>query len=216
MNFETARTQMLGQQIRAWEVLNERVLNVLRNTPRERFVPAGYEDLAFADTEVPIGHGQSMMEPKVEGRLLQALNLESADDVLEIGTGSGYLSSCLAKLGANVTSVDIYPDFTESAEERLRAQRISNVELCVVDALKMTYSNQFDVIVVTASVPDLTDHFIEMLRPDGRMFIVVGRAPVMEARLITRFAGGDWTDDCLFETQLTPMVNIDSSEPFEL
>jgi len=216
MNLETARLQMLGQQIRAWEVLDQRVLDVFRDTPREDFVPNGYRELAFADTEIPLGLGQSMMAPKVEGRLLQALRVESADDVLEIGTGSGYLTACLAKLGGHVTSVDIYPEFVDGAEEKLAGHRLLNVELQATDALTLSYSSQFDVIAVTASAPKLTGHFIDMLRPDGRLFIVVGRAPVMEARLITKHLDGEHSVESLFETQLAPMVNADMSEPFVL
>jgi protein-L-isoaspartate(D-aspartate) O-methyltransferase len=216
MNFEAARMQMLGQQIRAWEVLDSRVLDVLRDTPREDFVPRTYRELAFADIEIPLGHGQSMMAPKVEGRLLQALQIESADDVLEIGTGSGFLTACLAKLSARVASIDIFPQFVETAAGTLRSHRIKNVELDSGDALDLAYAEQFDVIAVTASSPVVIDGFIEMLRPDGRMFIVVGREPVMDAQLITKAATGDWTTESLFETVLTPLVNVDATEPFVL
>jgi protein-L-isoaspartate(D-aspartate) O-methyltransferase len=216
MNFEAARMQMLDQQIRAWEVLDTRVLDVLRDTPREEFVPRHYRELAFADIEIPLGHGQSMMTPKVEGRLLQALQVESADDILEIGTGSGFLTACLAKLGARVASIDIFPQFVESAGSTLRSQKIKNVEIDADDALNLAYAEQFDAIAVTASSPVLLEGFIDMLRPDGRMFIVVGRDPVMDAQLITKAATGDWTVDSLFETLLTPLINVDAAEPFVL
>jgi len=207
---------MLGQQIRTWEVLDRRVLDVLRDTPREHFVPDRFRDLAFADSEIPLGHDQYMMTPKMEGRLLQTLEIEPIDDVLEIGAGSGYLTACLARLSERVVSVDIYPEFIETAADKLARSQIDNVELETKDAMELSYSGCFDVIAVTASVPDLDERFIRMLRPRGRLFIVVGRAPVMEARLITMHAGGDWTQECLFETVLTPMLNAESAEPFVL
>lgn len=213
---EAAREQMIGQQVRACEVLDDRVLRVLHDTLREHFVPAAYRELAFADTEVPLGHGQAMMKPQIEGRLLQSLEIESIDDILEIGTGSGFLTACLAQLGSTVYSVDIFGDFVDAAAKILASEKIRNVELNTIDALTLGYKDRFDVIAITASVPILPERFIEMLRPDGRMFAVVGRAPVMEARLIRRLTDGGWTADGLFETVLAPMLNFDFAEPFEL
>lgn len=216
MNFETARNQMLAQQIRAWNVLDDRVLDVLHNTARELFVPGEDRDLAFADVEIPIGHGQAMMNPKIEARLLQELTIDPLDEVLEIGTGSGYLTACLARLGRHVRSVEIFEDLSRSADARLRSLGIGNVSLEAADAFTLAPGSQFDVIAVTGSVPVLTDQFIAMLRPHGRMFIVVGRAPAMEARLVTRHSDGTWTAVSLFETVLTPLVNADTTEPFVL
>jgi protein-L-isoaspartate(D-aspartate) O-methyltransferase len=216
MNFEVARSQMLGQQLRAWEVLNERVLHAFAETPREHFVPRDYRDLAFADTEIPLGHGQSMLAPKVEGRIAQALQVEPIDDVLVIGTGSGYLTACLAKLAKHVTSVDIFPDFVAAAEAKIAALGIRNVELKVADALGLSYSSRFDAIAVTASIPALDKRFVDMLRPQGRLFIVVGRGPAMEAQLITLQPNGTTTTDSLFETVLAPLINSERPEPFVL
>ncbi len=216
MDVEIARTQMLGQQIRAWDVFDARVLDALRATPRERFAPPEYAELAFADIEVPLAHGQAMMAPKVEGRLLQALSLDPADRVLEIGTGSAYLTACLAKLARNVSSVDIYSEFTAAAEHKLGEQGIANVELSTADGLRLPNTAEYDAVAVTGSVPSLDEHFIRMLRPGGRLFIVVGRAPVMEARLITMHTNGKWTEESLFETVLAPLVNADKPEPFVL
>jgi protein-L-isoaspartate(D-aspartate) O-methyltransferase len=216
MNFDVARTQMLGQQLRAWEVLDDRVLRAFAETARENFVPVGYRDLAFADAEIPLGHGQAMLAPKVEGRILQALQVEPIDDVLVIGTGSGYLTACLARLAKHVTSVDIFPEFVAAAQPRVTACGISNVELKVADALALSYRTRFDAIAVTGSVPALDRHFIEMLRPQGRLFIVVGREPAMEARLITLQPDGTTTTDSLFETVLTPLINAERPEPFVL
>lgn len=216
MNFDVARTQMLGQQLRAWSVLNDRVLNAFRHTPREFFVPAELCDLAFADVEIPLGHGQSMLAPKVEGRVLQALAVEPIDDVLVIGTGSGYLTACVAGLAKQVVSVDIFPDFVADAKAKLAEHGIDDVELAVADATALDYTARFDAIAVTASVPALDEHFVRMLRPGGRLFIVVGDAPAMEARLITLHPGGGTTSEGLFETVLTPMINAARPEPFVL
>jgi protein-L-isoaspartate(D-aspartate) O-methyltransferase len=216
MNFDAARTQMLSQQLRAWDVLNERVLRAVAETPRERFVPSDYRELAFADVEIPLGNGQHMLAPKIEGRVLQALEIEPIDTVLVVGTGSGYLTACAARLGKHVTSVDIFPDFVTRAEENIAACGIANVELKVADALTLSYPGRFDAIAVTASVPELDRHFVEMLRPEGRLFIVVGREPAMEAIRITMQPNGTTTTDSLFETVLAPLINAERPEPFVL
>src|SRR5262245_21653237 len=137
MNFEAARAQMLGQQLRAWEVLDDRVLRALEETPRERFVPEDYRELAFADTEIPIGHGQSMLAPKIEGRLLQALQLEPIDEVLEVGTGTGFLTAALSRLAGRVASIDIFADFVQAARVNLAADNVHNVEVATGDALSL-------------------------------------------------------------------------------
>jgi len=216
MNFEVARTQMLGQQLRAWDVLDERVLRAFAETPREDFVPREYRDLAFADAEIPLEHGQSMLAPKVEGRILQALQVEPIDEVLVVGTGSGYLTACLARLAKHVTSIDIFPDLIATARPRITACGIRNVVLDAADALALSYRARFDAIAVTASIPTLDRHFIDMLRPQGRLFIVVGREPAMEAELIAVQPDGTTTTDGLFETVLTPLLNAERPEPFVL
>ncbi len=216
MNVESARAQMLGQQLRAWEVLDHRVLDVVRNVGRERFVPAAYRDLAFADTEIPLAHGQRMMTPSVEGRLLQALRLEPTDRVLEMGTGSGFVTACLAGLAARVVSVDIFPDFTAEAERQLLRANIGNVELRTADAVECDWGEKFDAVAVTGSVPDLDDRFTRLLRPGGRLFIVTGRAPVMDALLATADRDGEFTHESLFETVVAPLINAERPEPFVL
>lgn len=207
---------MLGQQIRAWEVLDERVLGALGRIPRESFVPDAYRELAFADLEIPLAHDQQMMMPKLEGRLLQALRLEPSDNVLEIGTGSGFLTACLADLANSVVSVDIYADFSRSASARIEQLNAGNVEFRTEDAFKIRRYEQFDAIAVTGSVPELDEHFIRMLGPGGRLFIVVGRAPVMEARVVTMHERGEYAQESLFEFVITPLVNIEQPEPFVL
>jgi protein-L-isoaspartate(D-aspartate) O-methyltransferase len=216
MNFESARAQMLGQQLRAWDVLDDRVLEAVRSTPREVFVPTEYRELAFADTEIPLGHGQHMLAPKIEGRLLQALQVAAIDDVLQVGTGSGYSSACLSRLAQRVMSVDVIAEFTTRAKDKLAEAGITNVEVDTADGLSLDAPDRYDVIAVTGSIPELDDRFIRMLRPRGRLFVVVGRAPVMEARLITKHPGGEWTQESLFETMLTPLANLGQTEPFVL
>jgi len=216
MNTEAARAQMVNQQVRAWEVLDARVLDVMRTVPREHFVPDAYREVAFADAEIQIGHGECMMRPQVEGRLLQSLEISSIDEVLEIGTGTGFLTACLAALGARVHSIDIHADFVASAQGRLAAERVTNVSVAVQDANTLTTDTQYDVVAVTASVPVLMQQLTDLLRPGGRMFVVVGHAPVMEARLVTRRLDGGLTTEGLFETVLTPLRNVKGQEVFEL
>ena len=213
MNLEQARDQMLSQQIRAWEVLDETVLSTLRSVPRERFVPAEYRELAFADTAIPLAHGQEMMTPQLEGRLLQSLQLSRADQVLEVGTGSAYLTACLATLAGSVTSVDIYQDFIDAAKEKLGESGITNINLEHRDGLAMKARGQYDAIAVTGSVPSLDDHFLGMLKPGGRLFIIVGDPPVMEARLITAHGGGA-TAESLFETLVQPLIGVEKTNAF--
>jgi protein-L-isoaspartate(D-aspartate) O-methyltransferase len=207
MNTDYAREQMVEQQVRAWEVFDAAILEVFRAVPRERFVPAAYESLAFADTEIPIGHGQAMMTPTIEGRLLQALELRPTDRVLEVGTGTGFLSACLARLARSVTSIDIVEDFVENARLKLEDAGTDNVDLFVMDAMRELPDGGFDAIAVTGSIHAFDPRFVEALRPEGRLFVVVGDAPVMDARLIRRGPGEDWRTESLFETCLMPLVH---------
>ena len=207
MKTEFARQQMVEQQVRAWDVLHPDILDVLKNVPREQFVPAGYETLAFADTEIPIGHGQSMMTPTLEGKILQALDLSSTDSVLEVGTGSGFLAACLARLSEKVTSIDIHEEFLQSASVNMEDSGISNIELLAMDATKNLPNKKFDAIAVTGSIQTFDPRFVMALKPDGRLFVVVGDGPAMEARMIRRTGDNDWRSESLFETDLAPLVN---------
>jgi protein-L-isoaspartate(D-aspartate) O-methyltransferase len=207
MNIDYARQQMIDQQVRAWTILDEPVLEALATTERERFVPTAYESLAFADMEIPLGHGQSMMTPTIEGRVLQALELDGSENVLEIGTGSGFLTACLARLARSVTSVDIHADFVARAEDILAECGADNVTLLTLDATRELPQGKFDVIVVTGSIETLDQRLIDTLEPDGRLFVIVGEPPVMEARLIRRAGENDWVAETLFETTLCPLVN---------
>jgi protein-L-isoaspartate(D-aspartate) O-methyltransferase len=211
MNTDFARQQMVAQQVRVWDVHNQDVLQVLGNVLREQFVPAGCEDVAYADTEIPLRHGQLMLRPIIEGRLLQALALRSSDNVLEVGTGSGYLTTCLAMLSATVTSIDIHADFISSAEGHLAVAGIENATLKSMDATVELPAGEFDAIAVTASVPRIEERFVDALRPGGRLFLVVGESPVMRALLITR-DGDELREDNLFETNIPALENL-ADEP---
>jgi protein-L-isoaspartate(D-aspartate) O-methyltransferase len=216
MNYETARRQMLNQQIRTWDVLDERVLDTLRETPRELFVPETERDLAFADTEVPLAHGQWMMAPKVEARLLQELAIEPTDSALEIGTGSGYLAACIGRLAERLVSVEIFADLSAIAADRLDRVGVRNVLLKSEDATQARFDGRFDVVALTASLPELSERFIHLLNPEGRLFAVIGRPPVMQAVLVRKHADGSWTEKSLFEMMLAPMINADVRESFVL
>lgn len=214
-DFEQARFNMIEQQVRTWEVLDQRVLDTMNSIPRENFVPEQYRSLAFVDTEIPIGNDQVMMSPKVEGRLLQALNITPQDSILEIGTGSGYLTACLASLGKQVTSIDITPDFTSTAAGKLAEQGISNVTLETADAANgIGSSEQYDVIAVTGSLPLLQKQFHESLTPGGRLFVIVGKLPIMEALLITRVSENNWSQESLFETCIPALEHASRPQGF--
>ena len=214
MKVDFARRQMVEQQIRAWDVLDQRVLDVFSHTRREDYVPTEFAELAFADTEIPIGHGEKMMTPTHEGRMLQALEIEPTDRVLEVGTGSGFVTACLANLGQSVISVDIYADFLESARQKIDQAGLDNVELVEMDAMRELPEGAFDVVAVTGSVEKFDPRFVEALAPGGRLFIVVGEGPAMDARIITRSAEHDWHGETVFETNLKPLVNGSLSPQF--
>ena len=207
MNTEFARQQMVEQQVRAWDVFDDNVLSILSEMPREDYVPAGYEDVAYADAEIPLGFGETMMTPTHEGRLLQALAIGENDSILEIGTGSGYLTACMAILGNTVSSIDIHEELLAAAKTRLDAADLSNVTLQQMDATAELPEGQFDVIAVTGSIETFDTRFVEALAPGGRLFVVVGESPAMEARLLTKVSDSDWQSECLFETDLKPLVN---------
>jgi len=206
MNIDFARRQMVNQQVRGWNVYDEDVLATLRELPREQFVPPAYKPLAFADTEIAIGHGEHMMSPTVEGRVLQALGLRGSERVLEVGTGSGFLTACLARLAAEVRSIDIYDDFLQSAAANLAACGISNVELLQMNAMQELPDGGFDAIAVTGSLQSFDPRFVDALNPDGKLFVVVGDAPAMQAKLVHRTDDNEWETVSLFETTLAPLV----------
>ncbi len=202
INYSQARENMVEQQVRPWDVLDLRVLEVLSTVPREHFVPELHRSLAYTDVEIPLGDGQRMMKPVVEGRTLQALDLQSGEDVLEIGTGSGYLTACMARLARDVVSLEIRPDLAARARRQLDADgHGGNVRIEVADALQYSTDRRFDAICVTAAVASLPPLFLQWLRPQGRLFVVHGRSPVMEAVLVRQDNDGPRFES-LFETDL--------------
>ncbi|MGB5441954.1 MAG: protein-L-isoaspartate O-methyltransferase [Gammaproteobacteria bacterium] len=214
-DFEQARFNMIEQQVRTWEVLDQRVLDTMSRIPREDFVPQRYRSLAFADTNIPLGNKQVMMTPKVEGRLLQALRIKPEDSILEVGTGSGYLTACLASLGRHVTSIDIMPDFTTTAADKLAKQGISNTTLETADVANgLNSSEQYDVIAVTGSLPLLQQQFHENLKTSGRLFVITGKLPIMEAMLITRVNRDNWSQETLFETSIPALQHASRPQGF--
>jgi protein-L-isoaspartate(D-aspartate) O-methyltransferase len=215
MDIEQARYNMVEQQIRPWDVLDQDVLNLLFKIRREDFVPEAHRALAFVDMEIPLGHGQAMWTPKLEARVIQELAIRPTDRVLEIGTGSGYLTALLAMNAADVVSVEIDPEFSVAAGNKLRAHGIENVALHVADAARdWPDDGSFDVIVLTGSTPLLSGAFRNRLRTGGRLFAIIGSAPVMQAQLITCTAPGAFRSVTLFETCVTELVNAPQPTAF--
>ncbi len=214
MDTVAARQQMVDQQIRTWEVLDRRVLDALSAVPREAFVPESYRELAFADAPIPIGFGQSMLAPNLQGRILQALGINASDSALEVGTGTGYLSACLSLLAATTHSIDIYPEFTASAAANLRAVPQARVRCETRDAFSPAPLGEYDVIAVTGSMPVYDARFERALRLGGRLFAVTGPAPVMEAILVRRVDDGEWIRESLFETVVDPLINAAPAQGF--
>jgi protein-L-isoaspartate(D-aspartate) O-methyltransferase len=214
MLIEQAREQMVEQQVRAWDVLDTRVLDVFRKVPRELFVPEEHRYLAFADMEVPLAHDQHMLRPNVAGRLLQALELTGSERVLEIGTGTGFFAACLAAVSANVRSIEIFPDFVERAKANLSALNVRNVEVVAGDATKVESDVKYDAIAVTASLPLYDERFQRQLAVGGRLVVVVGERPIMDARLIRRMSDDAWVTESLFETVLDPLINARRPQEF--
>jgi len=203
----SARRQMIEQQVRAWEVLDQRVLETMNSVPREEFAPPAYRDLAFADLRVPLGHGQSMLPPKLEGRILQSLEILPEDRALEVGTGSGFFAACLGALARSVRSIDIHPEFVAMARANLQRTGVHNVAVETLDAMAFSADGAYDVIALTGSLPVYDARFERALAAGGRLFVVVGAGPVMEAQRITRTGAGEWLRESLFETSIEPLVH---------
>jgi protein-L-isoaspartate(D-aspartate) O-methyltransferase len=210
----SARHQMVEQQVRAWSVLDLKVLEVMDRIPREQFVPPAFREVAYADMCIPLGHGQLMLAPKVEGRILQALAIQPQDRVLEVGTGSGYFAACLAQLARSVRSIEIFRELADTARANLERNGVRSVTVEVGDAMTMDEDGAFDVIAVTGSLPVYDPRFERALAAGGRLFITVGVGPVMDARRITRVGRGDWTRESLFETRIDPLVNAPTPPAF--
>ncbi len=215
MNLEETRSNMVTQQIRTWNVLDDEVLNLLYKLRREKFVPAAYHDMAFVDMEIPLGHGQVMLAPKMEARILQELNIKKTDKILEVGSGSGYMTALLAEKGTHVYSEAIIPELKAMAEKNLAAHDISNVTLEQGDAAQgWSKYAPYDVIVLTGSTPVLPEIFQNNLNPGGRLFAIVGEEPVMDAEIITYVAPGEFNTTKLFETSTVPFINAQQPKRF--
>ena len=215
MNVEHARHAMIEQQVRPWDIVDLQVLAAMSAVPRENFVPAAYRDLAFADTELPIGHGETMFKPVLEGRMLQGLKLQPNDEVLEIGTGTGFITACLASLCRSLVTVHLHSDFIANAKNRLAALDLNNVRYEQADALAFNPDQQFDAIAVTGAVTDVPQVFLDWLRPGGRLFIIHGQSPAQEAVCLTRSTQGFDTES-LFETDIPYLVGAQPVDRFSL
>lgn len=214
---ETARRNMVENQVRPWEVLDARVLSVLSALPRDAFVQPAYKAMAYTDVALPLGHDEVMWKPILEGRALQALLPLPGERILEIGTGSGYFAACLAKLGAQVTSIDRRADFVDAARTRLRTLAIGNVECLQADAFtEFRPAQPFDAIAVTGAVAELPSLFGGWLKPAGRMFVIRGAEPAMQALLLQRAADGGWIEERLFETDVPYLAGAEPKPAFYL
>lgn len=214
-NIEAARHNMVVSQIRTGEVLDDRLLTLLEQAPRHEFVPLAFRNLAFADMQIPLGEGEVMMAPLVEARLLQALAIRPSDTVLEIGTGSGYVTWLLSQLGHRVHSVEIRAEFTQRASEKLAAHGARHVELEIGDGARgWGKAAPYDAIFVTGSLPILPEEFRKQLRVGGRLAVIVGRLPAMEAQLITRVTETGYRTQSLFETAIPPLLNAPAPDRF--
>jgi protein-L-isoaspartate(D-aspartate) O-methyltransferase len=217
LDLEKARENMVKQQLRTWETLDEQVLNLIQNTPRELFVPEAYHHVAYADMQIPLAHGEAMMPPNIEARLLQAVAIQPTDNVLEVGTGSGYLTAVISQAAHHVVSVEIHPDMTETARQKLDELNIHNVTLENGNAANGWEKHApYDVIIITGSLPALSEKYEYSLNVGGRMFAIVGKSPVMEAVLITRVGENEFTHEFLFETDLPPLQQVTESSSFVL
>jgi protein-L-isoaspartate(D-aspartate) O-methyltransferase len=214
MKIERARQQMVEQQVNTWDVFDERVLTAMREVKREMFTPPAWQAVAFADAPIPLAHGQSMLPPKVHGRILQALDIGAADVVLEVGTGSGYLTACLGRLAASVRSLEIFPDLAAGARTQLLAAAVNNAAVETADAMQFDEQSGYDAIAVTGSLPLYDERFQRALKPGGRLFVIVGAAPVMEAWKVTRIGEREWQRESLFETVVEPLINATKPSAF--
>jgi len=215
MNLEQARLNMVESQIRTWEVLDQTVLDLLMTIRREEFVPEKYRDLAFADMEIPLGFGEGMLAPKMEARMIQELDVRKTDKILEVGTGSGYVTALLSKLGGQVVSVERIKEFSQGAIRKLAGHGMQNVQLICGDGCEgWPVQAPYDVILLTGSVPVLSSSFQEQLAIGGRLLAVIGESPVMTAYLVTRVSERAFNSVGLFETSIPALRNVKQPERF--
>ena len=216
MNFNTARQNMLLNQVRTWDFISPDNINIMRKVQREEFVPVEHRKLAFSDIEIPMAHNELMMKPILEGRILQSLNLKKSDKVLEIGTGSAYLTALLALSANNVTSLDIHQDFIDSAIEKLQESNIKNVDCLCQDVYDFNSTYKYDCIVVTGSLSSPPEFLLQNIKDDGKVFVILGDLPIMSACLITKTENGDAEIETLFETVVKPLIQPNQETDFIL
>ncbi|MEM6998879.1 MAG: protein-L-isoaspartate O-methyltransferase [Pseudomonadota bacterium] len=216
MDIEQARLNMIEQQIRPWQVLDMDVLSLLNEIHREHFIPDEYVDLAFSDMRIPIGHDQTTMTPKVEARLLQALQLNGKESLLEVGTGCGYLTALLAKSAEQVKSIDIYSDFTESAQNRIEKTGLTNIKFETTDIYDLLeQTEKYDALILTASLPEMDERFLSLLNENGKLFAIIGETPAMEACIFTKQEKGEHKKISLFDTDLPALIGSEQKETFK-
>ncbi len=216
MDFNTARFNMVQQQIRPWDVFDPQILELFATIPREQFVPQDFQQLAFSDTFLPIGHNQVIFPPKLTGRILQSLNLRKEHSVLEIGTGTGYLTALLSQLAKRVTTIEIIPELAKEALQNLKSLNLHNITLLIGDGLQTcTNEDRYDVIILTGSLPILPKILREQLSINGKLFAVIGKSPAMSALLLTRINKEYWREKILFETELPPLLYSSKKPGFQ-
>ncbi len=215
MNNQAALDQMTAQQVRTWAVPDTRTLEAMRSVPRERFVAPAWSSLACADCALPLAHGKHMLTPMLAGRILQAVAVRSGDQVLEVGTGSGYLSACMALMGGQVQSLELHADLAATARSNLQAAGCSSVEVSCADGLGLVSETAYDVIVLTGSLPLYQQRFERALKFGGRLFVVVGSGVVMQARLVRRLGPTEFNSTVLFETSLEALEHAPAPPAFE-
>ena len=216
MDYEIARQNMIEQQIRPWEVLDQHILDLLAEIHREDFVPSAYKRLALADISIPLGNEQVTMTPKMEARIIQSLDITDRDKILEIGTGCGYMTALLGRLGREVFTVDIFPEFSEQANNKLTHKHFRNIKIYTGNALLgWPEAGPYDVIVVTGSAPSFIPEYRQQLNHGGRLFAIVGHSPVMDATLFTSIGNSELTREVLFETDLPPLVGCETTDTFQ-
>ena len=213
MNFEQACQNMITQQLRTNNVLDEDLLRLIKRSQRELFVPEQFQDVAYADMQIPLGDGQVMMSPMDESRMIQELSIHATDSILEIGTGSGYVTSLLASLGHDISTIDNRENFVKNAESKIVERGLHNIEYIYGDCFEYEFGKQFDVIAITGSMLRLPKSLQQILAPNGRMFAILGSAPQMEAYLITN-EHNSWQQRALFETNIVALDNGPQPERF--
>jgi len=215
MDIKQARKNVIEQQIRPWGGLNVRANQALSDIPRENFVPEEYLSLVFADIEVPLVDGAKMFSPKIEGRILDSLDIQGHETVLEIGTGSGYFTSVLAKLSQSVVTIELDEQLSELAQNKVKELNLNNITFINDDALAYKFDNeQYDTIVIGCSLPNKNENFFRLLKPGGKLFMVVGAINQMQATLVQRTNENEWQSKSLFETHLDYMKGTEPSVKF--